>query len=109
MLDFVDTCIFDFLTGNADRHHFETIGNTQLSVVAHVDNGKSFANPLLDELSVLAPLTQCCVVRSTTRSRLTGLRNGVLSAVLDQLLGTDPLSPLLSSAHLDALDRRLER
>ena len=53
--------------GNMDRHHYETIrafGND--SVPIHLDHGRGFGRPKHDEISILAPLSQCCIVRRTT-------------------------------------------
>lgn len=71
LLDLIDTCIFDFLTGNMDRHHFETFsvfGNTSFPI--HLDHGRAFGRPFHDELSILAPLTQCCIIKHTTLATL---------------------------------------
>ncbi|CAB1331996.1 unnamed protein product, partial [Coregonus sp. 'balchen'] len=85
LLDVIDTAIFDYLIGNADRHHYET----------------------LDERSILAPLYQCCMVRVSTWNRLNLLRAGALSSALRQALTFDPINPVLTEPHLAALDRRL--
>lgn len=42
LLDLIDTAIFDFLIGNADRHRYETLGNQMESVFLMLDNGKRF-------------------------------------------------------------------
>uniref|UniRef100_A0A2C9L4T4 FAM20 C-terminal domain-containing protein n=1 Tax=Biomphalaria glabrata TaxID=6526 RepID=A0A2C9L4T4_BIOGL len=60
LLDIIDTCIFDYLIGNADRHHYETFEGYEDSMLIMLDNGKSFGNPDIDEFSILAPLYQCC-------------------------------------------------
>ena len=62
LLDLIDTAIFDFLIGNADRHHYEVFKDTADGMIVLMDNGKSFGNPNLDELSILAPLRQCCML-----------------------------------------------
>ncbi|EDO28370.1 predicted protein, partial [Nematostella vectensis] len=61
LLDIIDTAVFDFLIGNADRHHYETFkkGDDE-GMLVHLDNAKSFGNPDHDELSIAAPLYQCC-------------------------------------------------
>lgn len=67
LLDLIDTCIFDFLMGNMDRHHFElftVFGNETFPI--HLDHGRGFGRPFHDELSILAPLTQCCMVKQST-------------------------------------------
>lgn len=73
-----------------------------------LDNGKSFGNPFEDELSILAPFTQCCYVRRSTYERLQILTDGVLSEVLKTVMELEPLAPVLTDAHLLALDRRLK-
>ena len=43
VLDFVDVAIFDYLTGNADRHHYETYSAWgKDSSVIMLDNGKRY-------------------------------------------------------------------
>lgn len=67
LLDLIDTSIFDFLMGNMDRHHFETFtafGNDTFPL--HLDHGRGFGRPFHDELSILAPLTQCCIIKQST-------------------------------------------
>lgn len=48
-----------------------------------------------------------CSVRAVTLRRLRELTDGVLSHVLRQVLATDPLAPLLTDSHYEAIDRRL--
>ncbi|VVC89043.1 unnamed protein product [Leptidea sinapis] len=63
LLDLMDMSIFDFLTGNMDRHHYETFkmfGNETFTL--HLDQGRAFGKAFHDELSILAPLLQCCLV-----------------------------------------------
>lgn len=40
LLDLVDTAILDFLVGNADRHHYETMGEETRAKMLMLDNGK---------------------------------------------------------------------
>ena len=40
LLDIIDTAMFDFLIGNADRHHFETFERFEDSMLVILDNGK---------------------------------------------------------------------
>lgn len=62
LLDLVDTAVFDFLMDNGDRHHYELMqGNFHNPAVLLIDNGKSFGNPDVDHIDILAPLYQCCV------------------------------------------------
>ncbi|XP_077573736.1 glycosaminoglycan xylosylkinase [Stigmatopora nigra] len=108
MLDIMDTAVFDYLIGNADRHHYDSFqddGGTSMLIT--LDNGKSFGNPALDERSILAPLYQCCMIRVSTWNRLNLLQGGALSAAMRVSLEFDPIRPVLSEPHLLALDRRL--
>ncbi|XP_022830789.1 extracellular serine/threonine protein CG31145 isoform X1 [Spodoptera litura] len=109
MLDLMDMSIYDFLSGNMDRHHYETFkmfGNETFTL--HLDQGRAFGKAFHDELSILAPLLQCCLVRHTTLSLLLKFHNGVpLSKVLRESLKLDPVNPILWEPHLVALDRRV--
>ena len=108
MLDVIDMAVFDFITGNMDRHHFErmiSLGNESFSI--HLDNGRSFGKTLHDEMSILAPLRQCCLMRYSTFLRLKALHKSKFSKLLDESLKLDPLYPILTRGHLDAVDRRL--
>uniref|UniRef100_A0A3P8XRK4 FAM20 C-terminal domain-containing protein n=1 Tax=Esox lucius TaxID=8010 RepID=A0A3P8XRK4_ESOLU len=108
LLDVIDTAIFDYLIGNADRHHYESFQDDGgASMLILLDNAKSFGNPALDERSILAPLYQCCMVRVSTWNRLNLLRAGALSSAMRQALTFDPINPVLAEPHLAALDRRL--
>lgn len=106
LLDLIDVAIFDFLIGNADRHRYETFEKFSNGSVILLDNGKSFGNPYEDEVSILAPLYQCCIVRASTMKTLQQFAGRTLSSSLESLLKTDPLYPILTKAHLEALDRR---
>ena len=67
LLDLIDMAVLDFLTGNMDRHHYETFklfGNDSFTL--HLDHGRGFGRPFHDEASILAPLLQCCVIRQST-------------------------------------------
>jgi hypothetical protein len=108
ILDLMDMSVFDFLTGNMDRHHYEkmtSLGND--TFLLHLDNGRSFGKAYHDEMSILAPLKQCCLLRYSTFERLKYLYMNKLSSLLDASLRSDPLYPILTDAHLRAVDRRL--
>ncbi|KAI1287969.1 Glycosaminoglycan xylosylkinase [Halotydeus destructor] len=107
LLDLIDVAIFDFLIGNADRHHYELLTNSPNASVLLLDNGKSFGNPEADDLSILAPLYQCCLIRRRTYLKLMLLRHD-MRRVLKSLISFDSLAPLLSESHLVAVDRRLK-
>ncbi|XP_062918676.1 extracellular serine/threonine protein kinase FAM20C-like [Mobula hypostoma] len=110
LIDLMDMIILDFLMGNMDRHHYETFqkfGND--SFLLHLDNGRGFGRHSHDELSILAPLQQCCRIRRSTFLRLQLLATGPyrLSDVMRESLRSDRLSPILTEPHLSALNRRL--
>ncbi|XP_071797423.1 extracellular serine/threonine protein CG31145-like [Asterias amurensis] len=111
LLDLMDMCVFDFLIGNMDRHHYETFeafGNFTFPI--HLDHGRSFGKHHHDELSILAPLFQCCLLRETTYNRLELLATEKfkLSDVMRESLSRDLLFPVVIEAHLEAMDRRLQ-
>ncbi|XP_062859238.1 extracellular serine/threonine protein kinase FAM20C [Trichomycterus rosablanca] len=110
LLDIMDMTIFDFLMGNMDRHHYETFekfGNE--TFIIHLDNGRGFGKHSHDEVSILAPLSQCCRVKKSTHLRLQLLAKEEykLSALMQESLQRDSLSPILIKPHLEAMDRRL--
>ncbi|KAF7705236.1 extracellular serine/threonine protein kinase FAM20C [Silurus meridionalis] len=110
LLDIMDMTIFDFLMGNMDRHHYETFekfGNE--TFIIHLDNGRGFGKHSHDEVSILAPLSQCCRVKRSTHLRLQLLAKGEykLSILMEESLQKDSLSPILIQPHLEAMDRRL--
>lgn len=110
LLDVMDMSIFDFLMGNMDRHHYETFeafGNFTFPI--HLDHGRAFGKHHHDELSILAPLIQCCRLRQSTHERVKLLASDRyrLSDVMRDSLATDRLAPVIIEEHLEALDRRL--
>jgi len=112
LLDVIDLAILDFLMGNMDRHHYETFkpfGNDTFPI--HLDHGRAFGKSSHDEISILAPLYQCCMIRASTVSTLLSFHTGAapLSSVLASALTSDPISPVLAPKHLLALDRRLAK
>lgn len=110
LLDIIDMHIFDFITGNMDRHHVELFREfSNNSFLIHLDNGRGFGKANYDEFSILAPLRQCCLVRESTFIKLTKLYLGPerLSEILDLSLQSDPVYPILTKGHLNAVDRRV--
>ncbi|KAK3610100.1 hypothetical protein CHS0354_032196 [Potamilus streckersoni] len=110
LLDIIDMHIFDFLTGNMDRHHleiFKDFGN--YSFLIHLDNGRGFGKISHDERSILAPLQQCCLIRESTFLKLLKFYTGPekLGQLLRNSLERDVLRPLLADGHYTALDRRV--
>ncbi|MCJ8738234.1 hypothetical protein PDJAM_G00033270 [Pangasius djambal] len=112
LLNIIDMAIFDFLTGNMDRHHYEIFTKFgDEGFLLHLDNARGFGRHSYDEMSILAPLTQCCIIKHSTLLRLQLLLQPEyrLSDVMRESLSRDPLRPILTEPHLQALDRRLER
>ncbi|KAK9498812.1 hypothetical protein O3M35_003369 [Rhynocoris fuscipes] len=105
LLDLIETSVFDFLIDNGDRHHYEFFSH-EFSKVLLFDNAKSFGNPNIDHIDILAPLYQCCRIREKFVSVLISLR-GDLSYWLEKLMESNPLNPILTKEHLKAMDRRL--
>lgn len=110
LFDIMDMSVFDFLSGNMDRHHYETFeifGNDTFTV--HLDHGRGFGKAFHDEMSILAPIKQCCVIRATTLKTLLQFHNGPkpLSKLMEEAMANDPIAPVLWEPHLTALDRRV--
>ncbi|XP_024085636.1 extracellular serine/threonine protein CG31145-like [Cimex lectularius] len=110
LLDLMDMSVLDFLTGNMDRHHYETFkvfGNDTYPL--HLDHGRGFGRPYHDELSILAPLLQCCLIRDSTLKRLLAFHNGEkkLSELMRDSMSVDPVNPVLWEPHFAAMDRRV--
>lgn len=111
LLDVMDMSVLDFLIGNMDRHHYETFkvfGNDTFPI--HLDHGRGFGKPYHDEVSILAPILQCCMIRTSTLATLLRYHNGPkkLSAAMRDSMATDPINPVLWEPHLAALDRRVQ-
>ncbi|XP_052121969.1 extracellular serine/threonine protein CG31145, partial [Frankliniella occidentalis] len=111
LLDLMDMAVFDFLMGNMDRHHYETFrlfGNETFPV--HLDHGRGFGQPFHDEMSILAPIIQCCMIRHETLSTLIRFHNGPkpLSELMRESMAKDPVTPVLWEPHHVALDRRVK-
>jgi hypothetical protein len=43
LMDLIDSTVLDYLIGNGDRHHYETLGNTYTSMILLLDNVKYFS------------------------------------------------------------------
>ncbi|XP_005056245.1 PREDICTED: pseudokinase FAM20A isoform X1 [Ficedula albicollis] len=111
LLNIVDMAIFDFLIGNMDRHHYEMFTKFgDDGFLLHLDNARGFGRHSHDEISILAPLSQCCIIKRTTLLKLQLLAEPEyqLSDMMRESLLQDPLAPVLTEPHLLALDRRLQ-
>ena len=95
-----------------DRHHYENFDHFgEDGFVLHLDQGKGFGRHSWDEISILAPLYQCCKLRYKTWVVLSHIQNsaeGKLGDLLHDALEEDLLTPVLSDEHYTALDRRLK-
>ncbi|CAM5155929.1 unnamed protein product [Eretmochelys imbricata] len=110
LLNIIDMAIFDFLIGNMDRHHYEMFTKFgDEGFLIHLDNARGFGRHSHDETSILAPLSQCCIIKRTTllHLQLLALPEYQLSDVMRESLLLDHLAPVLTEPHLLALDRRL--
>uniref|UniRef100_A0A914WR90 FAM20 C-terminal domain-containing protein n=1 Tax=Plectus sambesii TaxID=2011161 RepID=A0A914WR90_9BILA len=106
-LDLMDMAVFDFIIGNADRHRLERFSGVEPPMILLIDNGKSFGNPQTDEISILAPLYQCCRVRTKLYSLLLRYSEIDFASVLNNRLRFDALFPILTDQHLEAVNRRV--
>ncbi|CAH2050643.1 unnamed protein product, partial [Iphiclides podalirius] len=102
ILNLIDVAIFDFLIQNGDRHRYEVYKDQILLL----DNGKGLGNPTVDELDILAPLYQCCILSSSTWKNLEMVSGGSLSETI-KLLSEYQGHKLASEEHFKAVDRRL--
>nr|XP_033818312.1 pseudokinase FAM20A [Geotrypetes seraphini] len=112
LLNIIDMAIFDFLIGNMDRHHYEMFTKFEEDgFLIHLDNARGFGKHSYDEISILAPLYQCCIIKMSTlqRLQLLALAEYRLSDVMRESLLQDLLAPVLNEPHLLALDRRLQK
>uniref|UniRef100_A0A2K5S434 FAM20A golgi associated secretory pathway pseudokinase n=1 Tax=Cebus imitator TaxID=2715852 RepID=A0A2K5S434_CEBIM len=97
--------------GNMDRHHYEMFTKFgDDGFLIHLDNARGFGRHSHDEISILSPLSQCCMIKKKTLLHLQLLAQADyrLSDVMRESLLEDPLSPVLTEPHLLALDRRLQ-
>lgn len=69
----------------------------------------SFGKSHHDELTILAPVYQCCLIRYSTLLKLFHFYQGPvpLSQLMQQSMAADALFPILTDSHLQALDRRV--
>ncbi|KAJ8736193.1 hypothetical protein PYW08_006849 [Mythimna loreyi] len=102
ILNLVDIAIIDFLIQNGDRHRYEVYKNR----IILLDNGKGLGNPMLDELDILAPLYQCCILSSKTWQTLELVSGGSLTETI-KILASFQGELLTTEDHYRAVERRL--
>ncbi|KAI5634845.1 hypothetical protein NE865_12422 [Phthorimaea operculella] len=102
ILNLVDVAIFDFLIQNGDRHRYEIYKDK----IVLLDNGKGLGNPSVDELDILAPLYQCCILSQSTWQHLELLSGGVLTDTI-KYLSSFQGEILATEDHFRAVERRL--
>ncbi|XP_026758825.1 glycosaminoglycan xylosylkinase homolog [Galleria mellonella] len=102
ILNLIDVSIFDFLIQNGDRHRYEVYKNK----IVLLDNGKGLGNPMIDELDILAPLYQCCMISLSTWQHLEILSGGHLTETI-KLLSSFQGEILATEEHFKAVERRL--
>ncbi|XP_045495390.1 glycosaminoglycan xylosylkinase homolog [Colias croceus] len=102
LLNLIDVAIFDFLIQNGDRHRYEVYKEQ----IILLDNGKGLGNPLVDELDILAPLYQCCIMASSTWQHLEIISGGSLTETV-KILSSFQGHKLATEEHFRAVERRL--
>ncbi|XP_045448910.1 glycosaminoglycan xylosylkinase homolog [Melitaea cinxia] len=102
LLNMIDVAVFDFLIQNGDRHHFEVYRDK----IVLLDNGKGLGNPTVDELNILAPLYQCCMISASTWQKLEMVSGGSLTKMI-KLLAALHGQRLATEEHFQAVERRL--
>ncbi|XP_050666699.1 glycosaminoglycan xylosylkinase homolog isoform X2 [Leptidea sinapis] len=102
LLNLINVAIFDFLIQNGDRHRYEVYGDQ----IILLDNGKGLGNPSVDELDILAPLYQCCMLSKSTWGHLEMLSGGSLTETIKLLSGFQGYK-IATDNHYRAVERRL--
>ncbi|XP_034835925.1 glycosaminoglycan xylosylkinase homolog isoform X1 [Maniola hyperantus] len=102
LLNLIDVAIFDFLIQNGDRHRYEVYKDQ----IVLLDNGKGLGNAMVDELDILAPLYQCCILTTSTWQNLEMISGGVLTDTIKKL-GALRGHTLATEEHFKAVERRL--
>lgn len=72
--------------------------------------GCRFGKPRYDDLSILAPVYQCCLFRYSTLQTLLTYNSGpvTLGEALKTAMAKDTISPILLDPHFAAIDRRVK-
>ncbi|XP_026738927.1 glycosaminoglycan xylosylkinase homolog [Trichoplusia ni] len=102
ILNLIDVAIIDFLIQNGDRHSYEVYKKK----IVLLDNGKGLGNPMVDELDILAPLYQCCMLSSSTWQSLEMVSGGSVTETI-KLLASFHGETLATDDHYKAIERRL--
>ncbi|XP_022130358.2 glycosaminoglycan xylosylkinase homolog [Pieris rapae] len=102
LLNLIEVSLFDFLIQNGDRHRYEVYKEQ----IILLDNGKGLGNPHVDELDILAPLYQCCMLATSTWQHLELISGGNLSETI-KLLSKFQGTKLATEEHFKAIERRL--
>ncbi|CAB3256431.1 unnamed protein product [Arctia plantaginis] len=102
ILNLIDISIIDFLVQNGDRHRYEVYKGQVLLM----DNGKGLGNPMADEMDILAPLYQCCILSHSTWQTLESVSGGSLTETI-KLLSSFHGEQLATEDHYRAIERRL--
>ncbi|CAH2236368.1 jg10748 [Pararge aegeria aegeria] len=102
LLNLIDVAIFDFLIQNGDRHRYEVYKDQ----IVLLDNGKGLGNAMVDELDILAPLYQCCILTTSTWQNLEMISGGSLTETIKKL-GALRGQRLATDDHFKAVERRL--
>ncbi|XP_075974691.1 glycosaminoglycan xylosylkinase homolog [Anticarsia gemmatalis] len=102
ILNLVDIAVIDFLIQNGDRHRYEVYKDKILLL----DNGKGLGNPMVDEIDILAPLYQCCIMSQSTWQTLEMLAGGSLTETI-KILASFQGERLATDEHFRAIERRL--
>ncbi|KOB67371.1 Glycosaminoglycan xylosylkinase [Operophtera brumata] len=71
-----------------------------------VDNGKGLGNPAVDEMDILAPLYQCCILSLSTWLQLEMVPGGSLTDTI-KLISATQGETLATEEHFRAVERRL--
>ena len=76
----------------------------------HLDHGRGFGKPGSDELTILAPIYQCCMIRSSTLETLLKFQTSTdlsLGQALKLSLEKDPVTPVLLDTHFEAIGKTI--
>ena len=100
--------IFFFIPCNKNIFSSQTFGNYTYPL--HLDHGRGFGKPASDELTILAPIYQCCMIRSSTLETLLKFQTSTdlsLGQALKLSLEKDPVTPVLLDTHFEAIGKTI--